>query len=309
MADDLPVELKIRTLTLKPSTDEDEQTLRATQEAAVHSCAFAAVQEGLDEESAVIKFRRQLRESRWERYRQGIRSIGCNCARATQLWEAGYGGAEQALWVAAQEDKMVEQYSQIVRLAGVQSTEDSVQERSAPQPGIQPQETAEDSVPPPSIQPRKTAAPNRKREEDRAPQTSVQPEESAAPNRQREEMGALRPSIQPEESAAPNRRREERMALQGAPGATSQGTEGTQDFWTNFVTSLDAMEVTMASEQTKASGEGAEAVQQKAAGSAWRWKKTAKRPATNWLRRRVFVWRSSVLPAPRCQPPCNTFAP
>ena len=117
MADNLPVELKVRTLSLKPNTDEDEQTLRETQEAAVRSCAFAAVQEGLDEARAVIKFRRQLRESRWERYRQGIRSVGCNCARTTDLWEAGYSGAEQALWVAAQEDKMVEQYSQIVRLA------------------------------------------------------------------------------------------------------------------------------------------------------------------------------------------------
>ena len=258
MADDLPVELKVRTLSLKPNTDEDKQTLRETQEAAVRSCAFAAVQEGLDEERAVIKFRRQLRESRWQRYRQGIRSVGSNCACTTELWEAGYGGAEQALWVAAQEDKMVEQYSQIVRLAGVQSTEDSVEERSALQPGIQPQETAQDGVPPPSIQPRKSAAPNRKREEDRAPQTSVQPEESAAPNRRREEMGALQQSIQPQESATPNRRREERTALQpsvhGAPGATSQGTEGTQEFWTDFVTSLGAMEVTMASEQTKARG-------------------------------------------------------
>ena len=258
MADDLPVELKVRTLSLKPNTDEDEQTLRETQEAAVRSCAFAAVQEGLDVERAVIKFRRQLRESRWERYRPGIRSVGCNCACTTDLWEAGYGGAEQALWVAAQEDKMVEKYSQIVRLAGVQSAENSVQERSALQPGIQPQETAQDSVPPPSMQLRKSAAPNRKREEDRAPQTSVQPEESAAPNRRREEMGALQQRIQPEESAAPNRRREERTALQpsvhGAPRGTSQGTEGTQEFWTNFETSLDAMEVTMASEQTKARG-------------------------------------------------------
>ena len=151
MADDLPVKLRVRTLSLKPNTDEDEQTLRQTQEAAVRSCAFAAVQEGLDVERVVIKFRRQLRESSWERYHQGIRSVGCNCARTTDLWEAGYGGAEQALWVAAQEDKMVEQYSQIVRLAGVQSTEDSVQERSALQPGIQPQETAQDSVPPPAF--------------------------------------------------------------------------------------------------------------------------------------------------------------
>ena len=206
----------------------------------------------------MIKFGRQLRASRWERHRQGTRSVGCNCARTTELWEAGYGGAEQALWVAAQEDKLVEQYSQIVRLAGVQSTDHSVQERSALQPGIQPQETAQDSVRPPSIQPRKSAAPNRKREEDRAPQTSVQPEESAAPNRRREEMGALQQSIQPEAGAARNRRREERTALQpsvhGAPGATLQGTEGTQEFWTNFVTSLDAMEVVMACEQTKARG-------------------------------------------------------
>ena len=113
-------------------------------------------------------------------------------------------------------------------------------------------------MPPPSLQPRKSAAPNRKREGDRAPQTSVQPEEGAAPNRRPEEMVALQQSTQPEESAAPNRRREERTALQpsvhGAPGATSQDTEGTQEFWTNFVTSLDAMEVTMASEQTKAKG-------------------------------------------------------
>ena len=157
MADDLPAELKVRTLSLKPSTDEDEQTLRATQEAPVCSCAFAAVQEGLDEESAVIKFRRQLRESRWERYRQGIRTVGCNCARTTELWEAGYGGAEQALWVAAQENKMVEQYSQIVRLAGVQSTEEcllempnaeeSVLEKPSTEESVQERPCAEEFVP------------------------------------------------------------------------------------------------------------------------------------------------------------------
>ena len=147
MADDLPVELKVRTLSLKPNTDEDEQTLRETQEAAVRSCAFAAVQEGLDDERAVIKFRRQLRESRWERYRQGIRSVGCNCARTTELWEAGYGGTEQALWVAAQENKMVEQYSQIVRLAGVQSTEESVLEKPSTEESVQESPCAEEFVP------------------------------------------------------------------------------------------------------------------------------------------------------------------
>ena len=56
MADDPPVELNVRTLSLKPSTYEDEQTLRETQEAAVGSCAFATIQEGLDEESVVIQF-------------------------------------------------------------------------------------------------------------------------------------------------------------------------------------------------------------------------------------------------------------
>ena len=128
MADDLPVELKVRNLSLKPSTDVDEQTLPYTQGAAVRSCAFAAVQEGLAEESVVIKFRRQVRESRLERYRQGIRFFGCNCSRTTELPKPAYGAAEQALWVAAQEDKMVEQYSLIVRLAGVRNTEESVQE-------------------------------------------------------------------------------------------------------------------------------------------------------------------------------------
>ena len=146
MAADLPVELKVRMLTPKPSTDEDEQTLHGTQEVPVRACAFPAVQEGLDKESAVIKFRRQLRESRWERHRQGMRSVGCNCVRTTELWEAGYGGAEQALWVAAQEDKMVEQYSQIVRLAGVQNTVESVVEMPNAEESVLEKPSTEESV-------------------------------------------------------------------------------------------------------------------------------------------------------------------
>ena len=94
----------------------------------------------------MIQFRRQLRESRWESHRQSIRSVGCNCARTTGLWEAGYGGAQQALWVAAQEDKMVEQYSQIVRLAGVQSTEESVPEMPNAGESVPEMPNAEESV-------------------------------------------------------------------------------------------------------------------------------------------------------------------
>ena len=108
------------------------------------------------------------------------------------------------------------------------------EERSALQPSIQPQETAapktpraEDSVPQRGIQPRESAASNREREEDRAPQTSVQPDESTVSTRQREERTALQPSVH------------------GAPRSTWPSTEGTKEFWTNFVTSLDAMEVMM----------------------------------------------------------------
>ena len=80
--------------------------------------------------------------------------------------------------------------------------------------------------------------------------------ESAVPNKPSEERSALQPGIQPKESAAPNRRREEQSALQpsvhGAPGTMSPVTKRTEEFCRNFVSSLEAMNATMASEQTKA---------------------------------------------------------
>ena len=218
---------------------------------------------------ATADFTAQLRNARAQRYRKGTEE------RRGDLWECGAGGIEQALWVQKQEQHMSDCFQEIFwRAKEALNAQTNVaiaapnrprEERSALQQSIQPQETAapnrpraQDSVPPPSIQPRESAAPNRKREKDRAPQTSVQPDESAAPNRRREEMGALQQSIQTEESAAPNRRREERTTLHpsvhGAPGSTSPSIERTQEFWTNLVISLEAMEVTMTSEQTKARG-------------------------------------------------------
>ena len=213
----------------------------------MRACAIHAVNRGLGLKEAAAEFAAHLRNARAERYRKGREE------RRGDLWECGAGGIEQALWVQKQEQHMSDCFQEIFSRAkkalnaqtnvAIAAPNTPFEERSTLQPSIQPQETAppsrpraQDSVPPPGIQPRESAAPNRECEEDKAPQTSVQPDESAVPNRRREERTALQPSVH------------------GAPGSTSPSTEGTQEFWTNFVTSLDAMEVTMASEQTKARG-------------------------------------------------------
>ena len=185
----------------------------------------------LNKEDAVEDFKQQPRCARQLHY-----------SRGTTGWECGYDGLEQALWVHRSEDEMTETVCKLLEKENVALNRPRKESRLL-QRGIQPQETA---------------APNRPRAQESVPPTSIQPEESAAPNRRRKETGVLQPNIQPEESVALTRRREERTALQpsvhGARGAKSQGTKGTQEFRTNFVTSLDVMEVTMASEQTKARG-------------------------------------------------------